>query len=111
MNWACLGEASTDLTAMGLQAREIALLRAMRDCISWAAEWSGRSEDEIFLTGSATAACDALLRLPRANPPRVLLTTNQAFASITDAAARASRTLGRADEDAVRHEVIPLDQL
>lgn len=111
MDWACLGEASADLTAMSLQAREGVLLKAMKDCISWAASWTGYPEDQIFLTSGATAACDVVLRLPRRESPRVLLTTNHAFASIADAVRRAGRAMGRAQGTLVRHEVVSIDQI
>ncbi len=94
LNWACLGESSTDLRTMDLPTRERALHCAMMDCISWVARWTGCRESDVFLTSSATAACDTLLRASAVEKPHFILTTDQAFGSIVESARRASGLLG-----------------
>lgn len=108
LNWACLGEASTDLRAMDLASRETALHHAMIDCISWVARWTGCREGDVFLTGSATAACDTLLHASAADRPHFILTTDQVFGSIAESARRASRLLRLWTEEDVQTRSLPI---
>ena len=88
LNWACLGERSADLGEEALDTREHELLEALQTCIAWVARWTGRPAADVFLTSSATEACDVLLRVPLVSDLRWLLTTNHAFGTITDAVNR-----------------------
>lgn len=95
LNWACLGEQSAGRATLGFQAQEDALIGALGDCISWISTWTGRPESDVFLTSSATEACDMLLRVPTDRRPHWLLTTNHVFASIDDATDRYRHLLER----------------